>query len=202
MFFVIGGEDVDASESQDTDRLIFVDPGGWRYPVGYPRCVDCGGGLRAKDARGEWIEVNELARGLVLTGAGRVDFADGLRSCASCGSRFTDTRYGWGWRPVKAYGARFRPSKWANLSQVAGVGAILGPFALMAWWPADVSGWWIIPGAAIWLVAFTAVAAFLDDLYTERNIPRSALDAARRAADTWDRDACRRDDLPLFYRVR
>ena len=202
VFFVIGGEDVDASDSQDIDRLVFVDPGGQRYPVGYPRCADCGEGLQAKDARGRWIEVNELACGLVLTGAGRVDFADGLRWCAMCGSRFTDTRFGWGWRPVKAYGARCRPSVWDTLNQVAAVSAILGPLALISLWPADLSGWWIILVAAIWFVAFGAAAGFLDILYHERNIPESALDAARRAAEAWDRDARQRDGLPLFDALR
>lgn len=178
MFFVIGGDEVDASRRSDVIVLIFMDPAEQWYPVGRPRCVDCGGQLDAKDARGKWIAVRVIERRLAL-GAGRVHSDDGLRRCTKCGSLFTDTRYGWGWLSLRAYVAPIRPSTLDALSQVAGVIGILGVFL----WALTPLGWWIIPVAAVWFVSCTVAAVWLEDLSGEWDVPDSALACARRPAD-------------------
>ena len=202
LFFVIGGEEVDASGSLDVFRLIFMDPDGQWYPVGRPRCVDCGGRLDAKDAQGKWIDLHDLERRLARTGARGQDFAHGLRRCADCGSLFTDTRYGWrGW-PVKAYLAPLRPSTLDTLSQVAFISGIHGALGLILLWALSLSGWWVLPVAPIWFVSSMAAAGWLYDLSHEWDIPQSALDCARRAADGRDRTPREPHALPLFDRAR
>ena len=178
LFFVIRGEEVDASDSlEDRVGLIFMDPDRQFYTPGYPRCLDCGGMLLAKGGHGKWIEVLDLERNAAHFGARFVDFADGLRQCAACGSRFTDTRYGWVW-PLKAYASRIRPSTLDALSQVAVGSGLFGVVGLIS-----VAEWWVIPVGAVWFVSCMAAASWLVDLVRERDIPQDVLDAARRAAD-------------------
>ena len=186
LFFVIGGEEVEASKRTDVIVLIFMDHAEQGYPVGRPRCVDCSGRLHVKGACGEWIEVKVLERRLALgTGCAHPD--DGLRRCSECGSLFTDTRHGWGWRPLDAYVPPVRPSTLDTLSQMACVSGILGVLALIYLWDLTPLGWWVIPVAAVWFVSCMAATGWLEDLSHEWDIPDSALAGARRMADIQNR---------------
>ena len=189
LFFVVGGKRVAASHSLATAGWIFSDRTGQFYLPGYPRCLDCGGGLLARGRRGTWVDAEELEMRLRIVVGHVQDFADGLRLCSGCGSRFADTRYLEAW-PLKEYWLPLRRSTRVELGKAMCLLAFAG-----LWLPGVLVGWesgWAAPlGLTWWLVWFCIGIHWVEDVgfvgFEKRSAPRAVLDAAVRAAADHDR---------------